>query len=168
MTDEQFQKRKDTIYQFLCDDLYTPMKIKEIAILLQIPRENRQELQEVLDVLVEEGKVELSKRGKYSKAEPKYLTGIYTGHARGFGFVTVEGEPGDIYIPEEETGEALHQDTVQVEVLSRHQGKRREGRIVKVLARGFQDVIGTFERSKNYGFVIPDNLKISRDIFVRL
>ena len=64
--DQTFEKRKKVIYDFICDDFYVPMKIKEIAMVLQITKEQRKELQEVLDSLVEEGKISLSKRGKYS------------------------------------------------------------------------------------------------------
>ena len=67
--DQTFEKRKKVIYDFICDDFYVPMKIKEIAMVLQITKEQRKELQEVLDSLVEEGKISLSKRGKYSKGQ---------------------------------------------------------------------------------------------------
>ena len=62
--DPIFEKRKKVLYDFICDDLYVPMKIKEIAVILQIPRERRQELKEVLDALVEDGKISVSKKGK--------------------------------------------------------------------------------------------------------
>ena len=62
----QFEKRKKVLFDFINDDLYVPMKIKEIAVVLQIPGEQRQELREVLDALVEEGKITISKRGKYT------------------------------------------------------------------------------------------------------
>ena len=96
MDREQLEKRKKTVYDFICDDLYVPMKAKEIAVMLSVSKEDREALQEVLEELVWEGKIELSKRGKYSKAEKKYLTGIFTAHQKGFGFVTVEGEEEDI------------------------------------------------------------------------
>ena len=67
--DQTFEKRKKVIYDFICDELYVPMKIKEISIVLQIPREQREELKEILDALVEEGKISLSKRGKYSNGQ---------------------------------------------------------------------------------------------------
>ena len=61
-----FEKRKKVVYDFICDDFYVPMKIKEIAMILQIPREQRDELKAILDTLEAEGKISLSKRGKYS------------------------------------------------------------------------------------------------------
>ena len=72
------------------------MKAKEMAIVLNVPKSQRGELLEVLDALTAEGKVEISGRGKYVKSEGKYLTGVFTAHPRGFGFVTVEGEEEDI------------------------------------------------------------------------
>lgn len=56
------------------------------------------------------------------------MKGVYTGNTRGFGFVTVEGEPDDIYIPEGAAQNALHQDVVEVEITGRQSGRRREGR----------------------------------------
>ena len=168
MTEEQRRQRADMITRLVNDEHYVPMKVKEMAILLGVSREQRGELQEVLDLLVEEGKISLSKRGKYSKAEPKLVKGVYTGNTRGFGFVTVEGEPDDIYIPEGAAQNALHQDVVEVEIAGRQSGRRREGRVIRVLERGIHTLVGTFERNKTYGFVIPDNLKIARDIFIPL
>ena len=92
MEKELLENRKKMIYEFMCSDLYVPMKIKELAILLNVPREERSALEEVLNELLLEGKIELSKRGKYSKTEGRFITGVFTGTARGFGFVTVEGE----------------------------------------------------------------------------
>ncbi len=162
-------KRKKVIYDLMCSSMYVPMKIKEIAIVLQIPREQRSELQEVLDALISEGKVEVSKRGKYSKAVKKVLTGTFVSHAKGFGFVELEDSEEDIFISEAEVHGAFHQDTVEVELLSGNgQGKRREGKIVKILARGTEEIVGTYEQSKNFGFVCPDNLKFSQDIFIPL
>ena len=69
MKKEDLEKRKKVIYDFICDDFYRPMKVKEIAMLLNIPKAQRPELQEVLDALVLEGKIELSSRGKYRKGE---------------------------------------------------------------------------------------------------
>lgn len=98
---QTFEKRKKVIYDFICDDFYVPMKIKEIAMVLQITKEQRKELQEVLDSLVEEGKISLSKRGKYSKGQTKRIMGTFQANIRGFGFVMVEGQEEDIFIPAE-------------------------------------------------------------------
>ena len=114
MNKELLQERKKMIYDFICDELYVPMKAKEMAIVLNVPKSQRGELLEVLDALTADGKVEISGRGKYVKSEGKYLTGVFTAHPRGFGFVTVEGEEEDIFIPAAQTNGALHKDTVQI------------------------------------------------------
>lgn len=165
MNQELLETRKKTIYEFICDELYVPMKIKEMAILLDIPKEQRGELKEVLDALTAEGKIEVSAKGKYSKGVNRYLTGIFTAHARGFGFVAVEGQEEDIFIAEENTGDAIHEDVVQA-VLIPSSGKRREGKVVKIIEHGLKTVVGTFEKSKTFGFVRPDNPRIAMDIFV--
>ena len=60
MDREALEKRKKIVYEFICDDLYVPMKAKEIAMILQVSKEQREELHAVLDALLEEGKVELT------------------------------------------------------------------------------------------------------------
>ena len=166
MDREQFEDRKKMLYAFICDELYVPMKVKEIAIMLRIEKEQRGELQQVLDALVEEGKIEISKKGKYTKATEAFTTGVYTGNSRGFGFVTIEGEEEDIFISEENTNGAMHMDTVQVQVSPNKTGKRREGTIVKVVSHGVNQIVGTYQSSKSFGFVIPDNQKLVQDIFI--
>lgn len=72
------------------------MKLKELAILLQVPKDQRNELKKVMDALVADGKVSVTQKGKYVKGTAKQLVGTYQAHARGFGFVTVEGQADDI------------------------------------------------------------------------
>ena len=166
MTEEQMKERKKMLCDLMDNDLYVPMKIKELAILLDIPKEKRSDLQEVLDQLMLEGKVEVSQKGKYSKGKGKLLAGVFTAHAKGFGFVTVEGMEEDIFIGEDNTLGAMHQDTVQVMVKPGISGKRREGVVTKILSRGTVKLVGIYQESKNYGFVIPDNERFIRDIFI--
>ena len=167
MNQELLKERKKVIYDFISDELYVPMKIKEMAVLLNIPKKQRHELQEVLDALEAEGKIEVSVKGKYQKSQNALLTGVFESHPRGFGFVTVEGEDEDIFIPESKVHGALYHDMVQV-ALHPSRGRRREGEIVKVISHGLTSVVGTFEKCKSFGFVRPDNQKIAMDIFVPL
>ena len=163
---DKFEERKNTIYALICDDLYVPMKVKEIAILLDIPKTRREELQEVLDALVAEGKIEVSKKGKYAKVQTHTVTGVFESNARGFGFVRVEGADEDIFIGKDDRGGAIHNDTVQVRITASPQGKRPEGKIIKVIAHGKTQVVGTYEASKTFGFVVPDNARFTEDIFI--
>ena len=128
--DQTFEKRKKVIFDFICDDLYVPMKIREIAAVLQIPREQRDELKAVLDALVEEGKIAVSKRGKYSRGQAERLRGVFQANARGFGFVSCENGGDDVFISEENLCGAFHGDEVEFIITSAPSGRRREGKIV--------------------------------------
>ena len=166
--DQIFEQRKKMIYEFICDEFYVPMKLKELAILLQVPKEQRNEFKKVMDSLEVEGKVKVSSKGKYMKNEDKPLIGTFTAHMRGFGFVTIEGEAEDIFIGEDDINGAFHNDQVEVVITKSPTGKRREGKIIRILSHGTTRLVGYFEKSKNFGFVIPDNQKFVKDVFVPL
>ncbi|WP_026520787.1 ribonuclease R [Butyrivibrio sp. VCB2001] len=100
------------------------------------------------------------------KNNKNYVVGQFISNARGFGFVEVEGMEEDIFIPEDYVHGALHTDTVEVELLPDSQGKRQEGRIRNILVRGIEEIVGTYQGEKNFGFVVPDNGKITNDIFI--
>ena len=162
----KYEQRKKMIYDFMCDNMYVPMKIKELAIVLGVKKEQRPELEMILADLMAEGRIECSKRGKYSKSEIKKMTGTFTAHPKGFGFVSVEGETEDIFIPESQVNGAMHMDTVEITVSPVTTGRRREGTVVKVLERGMKQVVCTYEQSKTFGFAVPDNPKFGTDIFI--
>ena len=144
MTDQLFEERKQKIYRFMQDVLYVPMRQKEIAAVLQIPREEREELRKILEALTEEGKITVSKRGKYSLNKEIRLTGIFRANLKGFGFVTVEGEDEDIYIREDQTNGAMDKDTVEIILTRAGSGRHREGRVRKIVKRGHRQGGGTF------------------------
>lgn len=160
-----FEKRKKVIYDLICDDLYVPMKLKEIAMLLQIPREQRHELKEVLESLEADGKIYVSKKGKYVKGQPQYLKGIFQANLRGFGFVLREEEE-DVFIPEENINGAFQGDEVEFLITKSPEGRRKEGKIVRVVSHGTKKVIGLYEKSKSFGFVRPDNQRFLKDIYI--
>ena len=162
----KYEQRKKMIYDFMCDNMYVPMKIKELAIVLGVKKEQRSELEAILADLMAEGRIECSKRGKYSKSEIKKMTGTFTAHPKGFGFVSVEGETEDIFIPESQVNGAMHMDTVEITVSPVTTGRRREGTVVKILERGMKQVVCTYEQSKTFGFAVPDNPKFGSDIFI--
>ena len=164
--DQTFEKRKKVIFDFICDDLYVPMKIREIAAVLQIPREQRDELKAVLDALVEEGKIAVSKRGKYSRGQAERLRGVFQANARGFGFVSCENGGDDVFISEENLCGAFHGDEVEFIITSAPSGRRREGKIVKILSHGVTRVVGLYEKNRDFGFVRPDNQRYLKDIYI--
>lgn len=185
---QQIKKRKKIVYEIMCCKEYQPMRAKELAVLLQIPAGKREELHKILDMLLEEGKISINKRGRYEairnsnvkreketgkkqiKTERKkgqYYTGTFISHPRGFGFLEIPEAEEDIFIPEEGIGTALHGDTVQIIVKKDGKdGKRCEGEVVKVLERGTREVVGTYQQCDGFGFVVTDNQRFLKDVFI--
>ena len=143
-----------------------PLKQKELAFLLQVQSEDREEFRMLLEELVREGKILLTKRGKYQPLSDVSKIGIFTGHPKGFGFVTVEGEEEDYYIPDYATAGAMHNDKVMIKITNAPAGRRKEAQITRIMEHGNDEIVGYYQKSKNFGFVIPDNQKISDDIYI--
>ena len=163
-----FTERKTKVYQFICDPVYVPMKIRELAIVLQVKKEDRAQLEQILQELVAEGKVDLSKRGKYTKAEKKILQGTFCSTRHAYGFIIVEGEEEDYFVSGHDTMGAMDRDEVAFEIVKAASGRRKEARVIEIVQHGITEVVGTFEQSRTYGFVISDNPKFEKDIFIPL
>ena len=168
MNRELFEKRKNLICELVQDEMYVPMKEKEMAAFMQVAKEDREEFRKVLDELLKESKISITSKGKYMKPDANIVTGVFISNARGFGFVEVEGREEDLFVPEDNVNGAFHNDIVQAKILPGQRGKRQEAEIIRIVSRGTTQVVGIFQKSKNFGFVIPDNMKLSSDIFVPL
>lgn len=117
----------------------------------------------------EYGRKKKNKKDKNKKEQPEGIQaeGTFIGHPKGFGFVEIEGQDEDIFIPESDTGTAMHQDKVRIIIRDdKKEGKRQEGVVVKVLERGMPEIVGTYQLNRDFGFVISDNPKFSKDIFI--
>lgn len=163
---KKLEEKKAMLEEFFASKEYKPMRFKDIAGLLQVPREAKNDLKEILDSLMSQGKIILDDKGRYKLPGDDVLTGIFSGTQRGFGFVILEGEEEDIFIPENATNGAMHGDKVMLTVLEGQTGKRKEGAILQILERARTEIVGTFEKSKSFGFVKPDNAKFGRDIYI--
>ena len=160
------QRRQMLADMILNNELYVPMKAKEIAMLLDIPKAKRSELMEVLDSLVADGTIGVSKKGKYMKPENVALVGTFESTSRGFGFVVIPDREDDIFVKANDTMNAFYHDKVKVVITTeKNGGKRAEGKIVAIVEHEVKEVVGTFQKNRTYG-VIPDNAKINCDIFI--
>ena len=168
MEKDIFKQRRQMLADIILNnELYVPMKAKEIAMLLDIPKAKRSELMEVLDSLVADGTIGVSKKGKYMKPENVALVGTFESTSRGFGFVVIPDREDDIFVKANDTMNAFYHDKVKVVITTeKNGGKRAEGKIVAILEHEVKEVVGTFQKNRTYGFVIPDNAKISCDIFI--
>ena len=163
------KERKERILAYMESEGYVPIKRRDMRAMLSVPQEDREKFESLINELIAEGRVFETKKGKL--ASPKDLqmaTGTFIGHARGFGFVTPDAGGEDIFIPASETMGAMQKDRVLYKVLHKaEKGKKADGVIVRILERGQQRIVGTFEAgSKGYGFVVADDKKIAKDIFI--
>ena len=161
-----FDERKTVVYELISDEMYIPMKIKELANILQVEKEERYELEEILKALVLEGKIKRTSRGKYLKEEEKVFAGVFQGNIRGFGFVSSDEFEDDVFISADDVNGAFDGDQVEFMITRIPDGKRKEGKIIRILAHGVTSVVGLFEKKQHFGFVKPDNQRLQQDIYI--
>ena len=161
--------KEKIILDFMNDKDYIPMKAKELASILCVPKNEYQIFFDTLKKLEEDYKIKKNRKSKYSLVESsKYISGIFRANEKGFGFVKNEDEEDEIYIGKSHTKNALNGDTVLVELLDWNEGLSKEGRIIKILTRDKDTVVGVFTNSKSYGFVVPDDRKLrNRYIYLK-
>ena len=164
---EVMEEKKSMLEELFSNKEYKPMRFKDLVTLLEVPKNSKNELKIVLDQLISKGTIILDDIGRYHTPGDNVKVGSFSGTQRGFGFVIIEGEDQDVFIPGDATKGAMHGDTVMITVKEGQQpGKRREGAVINVIERGTNEVVGTFEKNKNFGFVLPDNQKLGKDIFI--
>ena len=165
-SNDKIEERKKMLEEFFASEEYKPMRFRDIVSLLQVPKDSKHELKEILDSLISQGVIVLDDKGRYKIPGDNIKTGIFSATQRGFGFVILEGEAEDIFIPENATKGAVHGDKVRIMLSNERTGRRQEGIVLQILERGIKEIVGTFQASKNFGFVIPDNQKFGHDIFI--
>lgn len=163
---EMWNEKKAMLVELISNKEYKPMRFKDLVALLQVPRDSKNDLKMLLDQMISEGKIMIDGQGRYKKPGDDMKVGTFSGTQRGFGFVILEGEEEDIFIPGDSTKGALHGDKVMIIIKNEQTGRRKEGAVISIVERGKNEIVGTFEKSKNFGFVLPDNQKFGKDIFI--
>ncbi len=165
----KLEDNKNIIINFLKNEQYVPMKAKDIAFILGVPKQRYKEFRSILDELENEFKVQQTKKGKYMLVdEGMYKTGVLRLNSKGFGFVKVSDSEDEIFVARENVNKALNDDEVVVQVIEGKDGsgEHDEGKIIKIIKHGRDTVVGTFQSSRNFGFVVPDDNKFGTDIFI--
>ncbi len=163
------EELKQKLLGLISEAAYNPLKKEELAMIFDIHHTEMPMFYNFLDELVESGYLILTKKGKYTSPNQMGLfVGKLVSHKKGFGFVESDEEyTQDLFIPADSLNGAMHNDRVIAEITTpATDEKRAEGRIIKVVERAITDVVGTFQESKNFGFVLPDNKKFNKDIFI--
>lgn len=159
--------KKDIILEFMKDENYTPMKAKEIAIILGVPKKEYNQFTQILKELEENYKIVKNKKNRYRLIGENFKEGIYRKNQKGFGFVKIEGEEDEIYISKENSLRVLNGDRVLVEIIEeKNKIKNAEGIIKKIIKHEKDTVVGTFQKNENFGFVVPDDKSLGTDIFI--
>ena len=159
------EERKEKIFEFIKDKDYTPMKAKEIALLLRVPKNDYNDFVNILKQLEDEYKIRKNRKNRYILVEEKYYEGYYRKNQKGFGFVKVDEE--EIYISKENSLNALNEDKVLIEIIKdKTKDQSSEGKVVKILKHEKDIVVGIFQKSQNFGFVVPDDKKFGTDIYI--
>ena len=155
------------VLNLIKDKDYAPMKAKEIAMIMHVPKSEYNELLRILGKLEMEMKIQKNRKNQYRPVDAVYYDGIYRKNQKGFGFVKIEDQEDEIYIAKENSKNALNGDRVLIEIIEeKNKVKKAEGKVVKILKHEKDTIVGRFENNKNFGFVIPDDKNFGTDIFI--
>ena len=163
------EENRKIILNFMRNEQYVPMKAKDMAFILGVPKQKYAEFREILDELEREFKVQQSKKGKYMLVDESiYKTGVLRLNSKGFGFVKVPDSDNEIFVSRDNMNKALNDDEVLVQIIEGNvgSGEHDEGKIIKILRHGKDTIVGTFQNSRNFGFVVPDDSNFGTDIFI--
>nr|WGE08312.1 ribonuclease R [Bacillus subtilis] len=166
MEKEAFMEK---LLSFMKEEAYKPLTVKELEEMLNITEaEEFKELVKALVALEEKGLIVRTRSDRYGIPEKMNLIkGKISAHAKGFAFLLPEDTSlSDVFIPPNELNTAMNGDIVMVRLNSQSSGSRQEGTVIRILERAIQRVVGTYTETRNFGFVIPDDKKITSDIFI--
>lgn len=162
--------REQELLDFMRETAYKPMTYQELETNFSIESAaDFKELLKLLNKLEDEGKIIRTRNERYGVPERmNLLRGKLQAHAKGFAFLLPdEKDHPDVYIHANDLKSAMNGDIVLVRITSKSEGGgRMEGEVVRIVQRAVTQIVGTFENHEAYGFVIPDDKRINRDIFI--
>lgn len=160
---------KQTVLSFMREEAYRPMDIQELVSVFDINPDEYKSFKKVLKAMEKEGLIVRTKKDKFGVPERLGLIkGKLEVHQKGFGFLLPETEgEKDVFIPSSSMNGAMNGDKVLVQITREDfNGKKREGEVREVLERVNSKIIGVYEDSRNFGFVVPEDTRINQDIFI--
>lgn len=164
---------EETILKLLRTKASRPMKVSELVKQFAIPDAQRREFRSRLKEMSADGRLIKIRGGRYGLPdEMNLISGILHAHHKGFGFVVqgtdqvTDSGDKDIFISRSNMGDAMHLDLVTVRVESGRDWERPEGRVIRILKRNTETLVGTFEKFGRDGWVIPMEAKYLHDVFI--
>ena len=160
---------KEKILDFMKEEAYKPLTINELMQAFQVENGMRKEVLKTLNELESEGSIIFTRSQRYGIPEKMNLvTGTLEGNQKGYAFLRPDDKNiKDIFISPVDMNGAMHGDRVIVRPMkSTEEVKSPEGKVIRIIERANKYVTGTFQKSRNYGFVVPDDKRIAFDIFI--
>ena len=163
---------REEVLSFIQSEEYEPIKIHGIAEKFGLDNKEEKKLEKTIEQLIKQGYVVKDQRNKNRivRAEEKGIfRGVYSASEDKYGFVVIDGDDENkIFIEGNNKNNAIHNDLVVVQILedAEDEDQKDSGEIIRILDRGLKEVIGTFEKKRNFGVVIPDDKRIHRNIRV--
>ncbi|MBM7624218.1 ribonuclease R [Sporohalobacter salinus] len=159
---------RQEILDFMRNEAYKPLTAEELISAFNIPKQERGRFLDLLDQMEEEGEIVQTRRDRYGIPDRMNLVvGRLERHSKGFGFLLPDDvEKEDVYINAGDVNGAMHNDRIIARIKGVKSGDKLSGEVIRILERANQTVVGDFEASQNFGFVVPDDSHIYHDIFI--
>ncbi|MDZ7291826.1 MAG: ribonuclease R [candidate division KSB1 bacterium] len=155
------------VLEYLAREQHRQFKAKELARALRVPPARYREFRDLLKVLARENKIAKLKRNHYGHAQQaSTLIGTLHVKTQGYAFLIVGEGQEDVFISQKHMSTALNRDLVKVQLFARPSGRKPEGRVIEVLRRARQHIVGTLRKGKHFYFVKPDEMKLLHDIYI--
>lgn len=157
---------EELVFSYLQQNIPATFKIKELARILEIPQSDYRQFRSLLRAMVQDGRIYRYTKGRYGLGEKiTQIVGNLHVKTMGYGFVINE-DGDDIFISQKNMGMALHGDIVRVRLFAQSSGRKREGKIIEIIQRGRSNIVGIYRKGRKQNFVVPDELKLQRDILI--
>jgi ribonuclease R len=161
---ESYKKKIINLLNSRPDQIY---KSRDLVKLLRVSNQDYQVFKKLAGELYESGEIARHKGNRYGKIrKAAEASGILHVKTQGYGFIVRDDDGEDIFISQKSMGSAVHGDRVRVQIWAQHAGRLPEGRILEVLERKQDRIVGTFQEARSFNYVIPDELKMTRDIWI--
>lgn len=148
--------------------LTSPLTMKEILTKLKVPSQDRKNMRRRIRAIADEGLIVKIKGNRYGLPDKMNLvTGVVQRHPDGFGFI-IPDDPteSDVYVGWRGFNEAMHGDKVVCRVEHTRSDGRREGSVIRIIERAYEEIAGTFEGMRGGGYLVPLDRRIAQDIYI--